>query len=84
MDISKIHKELEKLDINKPNNLILKWGTDLNREFSRGDSLTAEKHSKKCLISLVMAKVQIKTSVRFHLTTIRMDKVKTSGDSTCW
>ena len=29
--IFKIYKELKKLDINKPNNLIKRWGTDLNR-----------------------------------------------------
>ena len=32
--ISKIHKELKKLNIKIPNNTIKRWGTDLNREFS--------------------------------------------------
>ena len=32
--ISKIYKELKKLDTNKPNNPTKKWGTELNREFS--------------------------------------------------
>jgi hypothetical protein len=44
----------------------------------------AEKHLKKCSKSLVMRGMQIKMTQRFHLTPIRMVKVKTSGDSTCW
>jgi hypothetical protein len=32
------------LDTDKPNNLILKWCTELNREFSTEKSLMAEKH----------------------------------------
>ena len=32
--ISNIYKELKKMDSGKPNNLIKKWGTELNKEFS--------------------------------------------------
>jgi hypothetical protein len=35
--ISKIFKELKNVDTNKPNNLIKKMGTELNREFSTGE-----------------------------------------------
>jgi hypothetical protein len=28
--------------------------------------------------------MQIKTTLRFQLTPIRMTKIKTSGDKTCW
>ena len=42
--ISKIYKELKKLDTKKPNNQIKKWGTDLNREFSIEESQMVEKH----------------------------------------
>ena len=44
----------------------------------------AEKHLKKCSVSLVIREMQIKTTLRFHLTPIRMAKIKTSGDNTCW
>jgi hypothetical protein len=44
----------------------------------------AEKHLKKCLNSLVIREMQIKMIMRFYLTPIRMAKIKTSGDSTCW
>jgi hypothetical protein len=44
----------------------------------------AEKYLKKCSISLVIRELQIKTILGFHLTPIRMAKIKTSGDSRCW
>ena len=43
----------------------------------------AEKHLKKCSTSLVIRKVQIKTTLRFYLTLVRMAKIKMSGDSRC-
>jgi hypothetical protein len=44
----------------------------------------AEKHLKKCSTSLAMGEMQIKTTLRFHLTLIRMEKFKNSGGSRCW
>jgi hypothetical protein len=41
----------------------------------------AEKHLKKSSTSLVIREMQIKTTLRFHLTPVRMAKIKTSGDS---
>jgi hypothetical protein len=43
----------------------------------------AEKHLKKCSTSLVIREMQIKTTLRFHLTPIRMAKIKNSVDSRC-
>ena len=40
----------------------------------------AEKHLRKCSKSLVIREMQIKMTLRFHLTPIRMAKIKTSGD----
>jgi hypothetical protein len=44
----------------------------------------AEKHFKKCSTSLVIREMQIKTTLIFHLTQVRMVKIKTKGDSRFW
>jgi hypothetical protein len=49
-----------------------KWGTELNKEFSSEKYRMAEKHLKKYSTSLVIREMQIKTTLRFHLTPVRM------------
>jgi hypothetical protein len=44
----------------------------------------AERYLKKCSASLIIREMQIKTNLRFHLTPVRMAKLKNSGDSRCW
>jgi hypothetical protein len=44
----------------------------------------AQKHLKKCSTFLVIREMQIKTTLRFHLTPHRMAKIKNSGDSRYW
>jgi hypothetical protein len=43
-----------------------------------------EKNLKKCSKFLVVREMQIKTTLRLHLTAVRMAKIKNSGDSRCW
>jgi hypothetical protein len=79
--ISNIYKELKKVDSRKSNNPIKKWGSELNKEFSPEEYRMAEKHLKKCSTSLIIWEMQIKTTLRVHLTLVRMAKIKNSGDS---
>jgi hypothetical protein len=49
---------------------------ELSREISTEESQMAEKHLRKCSQSLVNREIQIKTTLRFHLTLDRMTKIK--------
>ena len=62
----------------------MKWAKDMNRNFTKEDIHMANKHMRICPASLAIWEIQIKITMRYDLTPVRMVKINKTGNNKCW
>jgi hypothetical protein len=82
--ITRIYRELKKLNSPKINEPIKKLASELSRTFSKEEIQMAKSHMKKCSPFLAIKEMQIKSTLRFHLTPVRIVIISNTTNNRCW
>ena len=83
--MSQSYTELIRLSSNETtNDPIKKWADDPNRHFSLEDIQMANKYMKRCSLSLAMREMPVTTTMRCHLTPVRMAVTNRTSNNKCW
>jgi hypothetical protein len=81
--ITRIYSELQKLNSPKNQRTNKEVSTELNRTFSKEEIQMTKKHMIKCSPSLAIKEMQLKITLRFHLTPVRIAIIKNTTKNKC-
>jgi hypothetical protein len=82
--ITRIYRELKKLNSPQINEPIKKRASEVNKAFLKEEIQMAKKHMKKFSPSPAIKEMQIKTTLGFHLTPIRIAMINNTINNRCW